>query len=480
MKLFNRLFLLTLFTAILVITSVQAWSESNFATGGGVRIGWSSSTCIAGLAGALRYNSASGGSIDFCHGGTWLNSGGSGAFGIDSLTDAIANYTNSNVFLGEFAGVNTTTGTQNTALGHQAFRTNVAKGGSLAIGYQSQRYATSAAGVNSTRNTGIGWNTMIGSSTPTNNTGVDNVAVGNNAFGNEWDITASRITAIGGNTMWGGNEATDTVGIGVQAVWIGGQIESVGIGRSAFNQRNSGAYNTGIGQSAFGNSGFGGSASYNVAIGTFAGMVNQNGNNNVMIGYEAMDASTNNNNIAIGYRAGRNITTGSNNITIGANINAVSATGNNQLNIGNVIRGNVVDGYIGIGISAPTVALDVNGDINYTGTVYGISDHRVKAEIEALGNDTLDKIMRIKLYRFAMKDDPAARVEFGVMADEIEPIFPDLVTTTNTPEQYKSVNYTGLIAPSIKAIQQQQDHINANKAALDRAMALARAKGLVE
>jgi len=60
--------------------------------------------------------------------------------------------------------------------------------------------------------------------------------------------------------------------------------------------------------------------------------------------------------------AGTGLTAGDNNIFIGYNTQPnISNTGSNQLNIGNWIYGN--GGNIGVGVTAPTEKLDVNGDI---------------------------------------------------------------------------------------------------------------------
>ena len=63
----------------------------------------------------------------------------------------------------------------------------------------------------------------------------------------------------------------------------------------------------------------------------------------------------------MGYYAGGDITTGSFNIAIGAGAQVALPTANYQLSIGNWIYG--TNGNIGIGTNAPTVKLDVVGDI---------------------------------------------------------------------------------------------------------------------
>ncbi len=110
-------------------------------------------------------------------------------------------------------------------------------------------------------------------------------------------------------------------------------------------------------------------------------------------------------------------------------------------------------GYIGIANTAPNVELDVTGDIEYTGTITDVSDRRLKNNIRPLSNseNILDRIDQINTYSFTMKNDKKGRTEFGVMAQEMEIIFPELVHTATDKMGTKSVNYMGLIAPMIEA-----------------------------
>jgi hypothetical protein len=96
----------------------------------------------------------------------------------------------------------------------------------------------------------------------------------------------------------------------------------------------------------------------------------------------------------------------------------------------------------------------VTGDITYSGTITDVSDRRLKTDILALNDrgSMLEKIGMIDTYSFRMKNNPEAGVEFGVMAQDIQKIFPELVRTDkSTPESYLSVNYVGMIAPMIEA-----------------------------
>ena len=98
-------------------------------------------------------------------------------------------------------------------------------------------------------------------------------------------------------------------------------------------------------------------------------------------------------------------------------------------------------------------ALYVNGNIQYTGTITDVSDMRRKTDIHPLRQrgSMLDKIDSIETYSFRMKGAQRGDIEFGVMAQQLETIFPELVKTAHDEMGTKSVNYIGLVAPLIEA-----------------------------
>ncbi len=122
-------------------------------------------------------------------------------------------------------------------------------------------------------------------------------------------------------------------------------------------------------------------------------------------------------------------------------------------------------GYVGINNTTPNVALDVNGDIEYTGSLNMVSDKRLKENIMPFGS-ALAQIEQIKTYRYNMKADEDKSVVFGVMAQELENIYPELVNTANDDMKTKSVNYIGLIAPMIEATKELRAENTALRAEL--------------
>ena len=77
----------------------------------------------------------------------------------------------------------------------------------------------------------------------------------------------------------------------------------------------------------------------------------------------------------------------------------------------------------------------IAGDLNIN------SDARLKANIISLGA-TLSKLLQIDGKTYTMKKDANHKKKIGLLAQDIEKVFPELVTETN---DIKSVNYQGLV-----------------------------------
>ena len=103
--------------------------------------------------------------------------------------------------------------------------------------------------------------------------------------------------------------------------------------------------------------------------------------------------------------------------------------------------------------------LNFRGSFDGTSGVYSpISDRRLKTDIQLLP-DQLPSLMQLKPSAYAMKDDPNKKRELGLIAQEVQAVFPELVIEnliSKTGETILTLNYTGLIPVAIKAIQEQQ------------------------
>ena len=117
--------------------------------------------------------------------------------------------------------------------------------------------------------------------------------------------------------------------------------------------------------------------------------------------------------------------------------------------------GGLREGYVGIGTTNPRYKLDVAGKI--CGSNVSPSDVRLKEDVQPLENP-LDKITQLRGVSFAWKDESKGTDrEIGVIAQEVEKKFPELVSTDS--EGYKSVAYDKLTAVLIEAIKTQQAQI---------------------
>lgn len=99
--------------------------------------------------------------------------------------------------------------------------------------------------------------------------------------------------------------------------------------------------------------------SYITALGAGAGQ-NYEGNYSTFVGRQAGHGSTGNNIVAIGHRAGKDNTLSDQFILKQTNVNAIP-----------LIQGNFSSGYVGIGTISPQNTLNVIGDGNFTGLIYG-------------------------------------------------------------------------------------------------------------
>jgi uncharacterized protein YlzI (FlbEa/FlbD family) len=141
-------------------------------------------------------------------------------------------------------------------------------------------------------------------------------------------------------------------------------------------------------------------------------------------------------------------------------------------NSGGIFTGNFQDnsiermrinnaGNVGIGTATPAYTLDVNGTIR--GSNVSPSDARFKKNLLPI-TTPLDKVLGMNGHSYEWKTDeykdknfPNGR-HFGVIAQEIEKILPEVVNTDAKGE--KSVAYTEIIPVLIEAIKEQQKRID--------------------
>ena len=118
-----------------------------------------------------------------------------------------------------------------------------------------------------------------------------------------------------------------------------------------------------------------------------------------------------------------------------------------------IIKAN--NGNVGIGgiVSTSTYKLYVSGTAWSTGGWNGPSDKRFKENVKPI-TSPLAKIRQLNGYNFTWNDiiaDNAGKKDIGVIAQEVQKVFPELISIDN---DYLGVNYAGLTAPLISAVKE--------------------------
>jgi hypothetical protein len=141
-------------------------------------------------------------------------------------------------------------------------------------------------------------------------------------------------------------------------------------------------------------------------------------------------------------------------------------------------------GFLGIGTITPYAPLDIwgpdtastsafivsnaasttvfsvydNGNTAYSGSIFQSSDKRLKTDVTQLDASTsLAEIEGLTPVSYIRIDQPEEGTNLGFLAQAVQQVFPDLVSTTSpttlTPDGTLTLNYTGLIAPIVASIQ---------------------------
>jgi hypothetical protein len=105
-------------------------------------------------------------------------------------------------------------------------------------------------------------------------------------------------------------------------------------------------------------------------------------------------------------------------------------------------------GYVGIGTTAPTTALQVNGTVTASG-FNSLSDYRIKEQVVQLDNTfSIDCLKPVSYYNTSLK-----KKDIGLIAHELQEVYPELVSGEKDGNNMQTVNYAGLIPILIKEIQ---------------------------
>jgi hypothetical protein len=338
-------------------------------------------------------------------------------------------------------------GVDNTAVGAAALFLNISGSDNTAVGTATlvnnstgdSNSALGAFALNSNTtgsdNTATGFNALV-----SNIGGVQNTANGTQALA--LNTTGSHNTATGFHALFSNTNADNNTAYGYEALLSNTgplAMENTAVGFRALRTSNSGVGNTAIGYQALQDNTTG---LVNTAVGDQALSHNNGGSFNTAYGAQALFSNTTgSSNIALGTVAGNALTIGDDNIDIG---NSGAAGESRTIRIGNSldhdrtfiagIRGKTTGS-----MNTLAVLIDVNGQL---GTAS--SSRRFKKEIKPMEKAS-EAILALKPVTFHYKSDTTSTPQFGLIAEEVAQVDPDLVVRDNDGEIY-TVRYDAVNA----------------------------------
>ena len=238
-------------------------------------------------------------------------------------------------------------------------------------------------------------------------------------------------TAIGFEALFSNTDGTYNTGVGAFALQFNTTgYENTAIGYGALPYNTTGIYNTATGRSAlYANT----SGIKNTATGYTALYYNTTGGYNTAIGENALARNTiGSNNIGVGADAGLYLNKGSNNIDIG---NSGVPRESDTIRIGKI--GTQTNAYIA-GISGATVPTGVPVIVDTTGHLgTTTSSARFKEAIKPMDKAS-EAVLALKpvTFRYKKELDAEGIPQFGLVAEEVEKVNPDLVARDNAGQPY--------------------------------------------
>jgi hypothetical protein len=280
-----------------------------------------------------------------------------------------------------------------------------------------------------------------------NDSGIFNTAFGLDALFYNFDGNYN--TATGTEALFNNVAGIDNTASGYQALYgtISGGLGNydTGTGGQALYSITTGSNDTADGyQALYSNStGFN-----NNAAGAVALYSNTIGNYNEASGHAALFSNTTGSyNVAVGYAAGYNQTTGSNNIYI-SHRGVAGESGVTRIGTPDTQTETYIAGIENAKITGSAVYVTSSGQLGVLA-----SSERYKTAITPIGKTT-EKLQRLRPVSFHLKTDPKGVVQYGLIAEEVDKVYPELVIRDDAG-QIQGVRYDELSPMLLNEMQKQ-------------------------
>jgi hypothetical protein len=335
-------------------------------------------------------------------------------------------------------------GLNNTAYGRDALQNN--KGfGNTAVGVSALVNTEGSFSIGDPRgsgNTAVGF-AAIGNTARSNKPGFDNTAVGASAL--FFNDTGNNNTAVGVSALSNSDAGNNNTAVGSEALRRNfNSSDNTAVGFEALENQSAGDHNTAVGGRAL------------------QGSILFEGDDNTAVGFEALSRiDIGDNNIAVGHQAGSNLTTGSDNIYLSAR---GMANESDTIRIGRGQTSTFIAGITGLNVmpvSGSTVMIDNNFRLGVAP-----SSARYKQDIETMGIHS-HGLLQLRPVTFRYKQDVQEERQYGLIAEEVAEVYPELVTRGHNGE-VESVRYHALIPMLLNELQHQQGQLSALTAENER------------
>jgi hypothetical protein len=299
--------------------------------------------------------------------------------------------------------------------------------------------------------------------------GCHNTASGKDALYS--DTSGSYNTATGFSSLFSNETGNNNTAAGYESLYFNSTgSNNTASGYQALYRNTTGSYNTASGTGALNANS---TADYSTASG-YGALYNNNGVSNTASGYQALYANssgTNNtasgvhalasntsgsNNVAEGWHAGYNLTTGSNNIDI-ANVGVVAESGVIRIGTTGTQAKTYIAGIYGTSVSGSAVMVNSSGQLGVV-----VSSERFKTDIAPMGSDTAE-LQALRPVKFHLKTDPHGAIQYGLIAEEVAKVYPQLVIRDETG-RIDGVRYDELAPMLLNEMQEQQKVVAAQSA----------------